>query len=347
MRTKRFIFSIIALAIAMTAGAQNEMSTAILQSGETVTMFTGSSALVDAHAAAQNGDVITLSAGEFIAPTAIEKSISIYGAGYEVDNKNGTNITVVSGNMAIGVFNATLENVHIEGICFRNNVSPGNSSNGGYENVVNNVQLVKCHICGGISFPSNFSNVLVSQCVVDGIINGNHEKGKIGTNLMVNNCHISNMGYFTNGSSVIIKHSITTHYYFYYGDENCAYTWDSCIFAYDTGWTRPYVGKYCTVRNCIYINNSGINGEDTPCNMIDCFQVNLSEIFADGADGSYSSTRTFVLQKPDVWKDKDGEPVGPSGGIGWNKVPSTPVLKNLKTRVDGATLQVTYTAEPR
>ena len=86
MRTKRFIFSIIALAIAMTAGAQNEMSTAILQSGETVTMYTGINALIDAHTAAKDGDVITLSAGKFNGTTISKCSIILQEIGGQFEN---------------------------------------------------------------------------------------------------------------------------------------------------------------------------------------------------------------------------------------------------------------------
>ena len=64
MKTKRFIFSVIALCCTMVAGAQSNQSvTAILQhvvdDNETVKVYVGKEAFKNAYTDAVNGDVIT------------------------------------------------------------------------------------------------------------------------------------------------------------------------------------------------------------------------------------------------------------------------------------------------
>ncbi|MBR7019405.1 MAG: hypothetical protein IKH99_11295, partial [Prevotella sp.] len=66
MKTKRFIFSVIALCCTMVAWAQNNQSlTAILQhvvdGTETAKVYVGKEAFKNAYNDAVNGDVITLS----------------------------------------------------------------------------------------------------------------------------------------------------------------------------------------------------------------------------------------------------------------------------------------------
>ena len=68
------IFLMIALsAISVAMWAQSDVMIATLQKSDTTLVFKGASALIAAHNAADNGDVITLSDGNFTA-TNITKS---------------------------------------------------------------------------------------------------------------------------------------------------------------------------------------------------------------------------------------------------------------------------------
>ena len=71
-------------------------------------------------------------------------------------------------------------------------------------------------------------------------------------------------------------------------------------------------------------------------------------VFDDGINNAtYSEERTFELKNPTTYVGSDGKPIGPSGGIGWNKIPSTPIVKNLDATVNGTSLEVDYDAEVR
>lgn len=65
---------------------------------------------------------------------------------------------------------------------------------------------------------------------------------------------------------------------------------------------------------------------------------------ADAEDGLYTKRRTFQLKDEATYQDTDGTPIGPSGGAGWNKVPSKPYVANLSAKVSGTSLGVTYEA---
>ena len=74
---------------------------ATVQHGETMKAYYGLEALKDAVAAASAGDVISLSAGQFNAPT-INKAVTIQGAGYVIASGN---YTAIVGEMTIDVPN--------------------------------------------------------------------------------------------------------------------------------------------------------------------------------------------------------------------------------------------------
>ena len=105
MKTKRFIFLVIALCCAVLAKAQNNESlTAILQhveGTETVKVYVGKEAFKNAYTDAVNGDVITLSSGSFNVPSAFQKELSVYGAGYEEDDASGTAVTTLNSHIYI------------------------------------------------------------------------------------------------------------------------------------------------------------------------------------------------------------------------------------------------------
>ena len=116
MKAKILLMAVL-LTGALKGAAQNDVAIATLQHGNNVSVFKGPGALANALAAADEGggDVISLSEGSFTAAD-ITKPVSIYGAGFEKDNTNGTLLTLISGNMTVGRTDSELlSRVHIEG----------------------------------------------------------------------------------------------------------------------------------------------------------------------------------------------------------------------------------------
>ncbi len=95
--------------------------TATLQSGDNLSPFYGKNALVDAYNAAVDGDVITLSAGEFNT-TEIKKSITVIGK--YAFSEDTSKSTLISSKTIISA-----DNVKIEGIRFSSEVTINGADN--------------------------------------------------------------------------------------------------------------------------------------------------------------------------------------------------------------------------
>mgnify|MGYP004505043253 CR=1 FL=1 len=111
---KRFILSLFALVCVTMSFAQSSLLATLSHDGNIKTFY-GAKALIEAHNAAENGDVITLSSGSFVA-TDIEKALTIRGAGMEADSVNGTLPTIITGSFNIQIPDTVSERITLEGI---------------------------------------------------------------------------------------------------------------------------------------------------------------------------------------------------------------------------------------
>lgn len=112
---KKTLLVVLTIMFALSGFSQQRLAT--LSHNDTITTFYGQSALSQAHAAAVNGDVITLSSGVFDA-IEITKAVTIRGAGmWTIDSLNIEN-TVIAGAMTLNVPYDSLHNLEIEGMKF-------------------------------------------------------------------------------------------------------------------------------------------------------------------------------------------------------------------------------------
>lgn len=81
---KKLFISLILALISIADIKAQDVQLATLQKGEDTQIFYGSNAFKEAMAAAEHGNTITLSPGTFNA-TTINKAVTIYGAGYEIE----------------------------------------------------------------------------------------------------------------------------------------------------------------------------------------------------------------------------------------------------------------------
>lgn len=92
MKTRLLLIGVMMMSGLMIQKAQAQVvQMATVQHGEGMRAFYGVEALKDAVAAAATGDIISLSAGQFNAPT-INKAVTIQGAGYVISSGNYTAI---------------------------------------------------------------------------------------------------------------------------------------------------------------------------------------------------------------------------------------------------------------
>ena len=332
---KKILFTILVFGCAIAAQAQNEELTAILQHGEEVSVFKGLNALVKAHNAAEDGDVITLSAGTFN-PATITKGISIYGAGFEANEETGADVTLINNTLQIGAADLTVSNVHIEGLRINGFIDAPCENTSKVEHLV----VTKCYWSGGFHCFGEVEYVDINNCI---IMENVYSDNKVATSLALTNCFVGgDVKNFTVGSSVVVDHCIVC------GGEAGPVLYKNTILTYR--YANDYYGNYwgafrktsgATVQNCIY--SYGISSNNI---VQDCFEVNYNP-FADANNATYSEQRTFELLSPEEWVGTDGTEIGIRGGNGWSKTPSTPVVKNLNVEVQGMNLKVNYDANVR
>lgn len=157
--------------------AQQQIAT--LQHGDSISMYYGVRAFVDAHTAASNGDIITLSSGSFDT-CRITKAIKLRGAGALPDSNNlvptsfnSLMVGVHPNNDSLGCFE--MEGIFVQYLTLLPCTSPkfvrcafGTLTTGGYTNsnlVVNNAQFINCVIRGYYN-SSHCENALFANSVV-------------------------------------------------------------------------------------------------------------------------------------------------------------------------------------
>lgn len=109
------LFSLLSmLSISMAVFSQSSLLATLSHEGD-ISIFHGSSALGDALAAAEHGDIITLSSGRYDA-VDIDKAITLRGAGMEEDAAKGIQPTRIVGDFTISVSEDVASGLSVEGI---------------------------------------------------------------------------------------------------------------------------------------------------------------------------------------------------------------------------------------
>ncbi|MBO7470027.1 MAG: hypothetical protein J6T81_07880 [Bacteroidales bacterium] len=100
------------------AFAQTQVAT--LQHNDTISMYYGQNALVEAYTASADGDVITLSSGTFTTTGDIMKSIILRGAGCVADTATNTLPTIIPGTIKLQHCSPTIEGIVFSGtiVCY-------------------------------------------------------------------------------------------------------------------------------------------------------------------------------------------------------------------------------------
>lgn len=329
---KNLFLSIIALGCTVVAGAQNEEVSAILQTGDETSIYFGPQALINAYNdAAETGSVITLTAGTFNTPTNIKKSVSIYGVGWE------GNPTIISGKIYYFTDDADqfIQQIRLEGVYVTSDI---------FVKQTKEFVISKCRF--GNLDPSgiNVEDIQVIQCYFSAVTSNTNNSYKF-DRLSVQNCYIAGRLYhFCDDSHIVFDHCIIRAQHDY--AVQCKALYKNCIFG---DYYHPGLSGGSVIKNCIFEfgegSVSGCTKEGT-----NYFSVPATTIFSDDEDNNvwtYTPERTFTLTNPELWVGDDGTPIGLQGGIGFVKVPSTPVVKSLTTTQEGQTLKVSYEAEVR
>ena len=301
------------LALMISAGGVSSAQTSLvatLSHEGNITTFYSANAFKDAYAAAVDGDVVTLSSGNFISPAYIEKNITVRGSGMMLDG----DATTITGNTVVQLPHSESENLlTFEGLHF---------INGLHVKTAVNMSLIKCRL-EELYSEADVQNGRIVQCICNDVnsfyngdwnaVNSYLKSRDISAVNMLKNCVVE----MTN-SYVDMKGNVS-----------------NCIFIGTSD--NDYMNSNgITVKNCIYIG---------PSNRFFTFTSNIigSGNRSIGGDITAFKENTFyelAEEYKSSWLGTDGMEVGMYGGtLSFDPYPTNPRITKFmvapKTTADG------------
>lgn len=316
---KKFIVLFVAVMamFATTAKAQSSLLATLNHEG-TISTFYGTNALQQAHAAAADGDVITLSSGTFQSVN-ITKAVTLRGAGMALDAATQTEPTVLANEFSINIPDETTQRLTIEGIYTNQKVTI---------NKLKNAMFLKDRF-RYFYFP------------------GGNAYGK---DLTFIHCRITeNYGGFSNSNNSAVFQNCLVR-----GMQGTNYIFNNCLFLADTNSNNSHCGN-SEYRNCIILNSLSTYSTSTYYNNLYClvggysFNVTnntnvkvakdneaIKNLFGYSDDNEYKLTEAAKA----LIKGSDGTEVGIYGGsLPYDPTPTNPQISKFnvaaKTTADG------------
>ena len=312
MKRRYFTTLFLVFLASIIAGAQTAQ---LVRNNEPVAAFFGADALKNAFtAAAASGDVIVLSSGTFNECQVIEKSVSIYGQGFD----NPSIRTFIKGRLQFrSTGEHSLDDIHLEGLSLESHL---NLLNDGNRNPISNLTVEKCLIRGMFLY-MNHDHTTIRNCVMQGDLKSYPGDYKA-TNMLVENCWKDGGSFnrFTTDSDITIKNSIFYCRSISGFDNSSAFTkadYQNCVIA------NCSLGANSTASNCVLI---AVNTSNTGVATEGCYSV-------PSAASVYSNMSTLVYTDgtvPEIQSEYTG--IGITGGtLGWSTTPSQPAMNYTTT----------------
>lgn len=347
---KKFFLLVIVMVIATMSFAQGSFLATLSHDGQ-ISVYYGASALSQALEAADNGDVITLSSGQFTAAD-ITKAVTIRGAGMSIKNDSISSheSTIIQGKFGISLSDSTTsKRLIIEGVyftstlsykgCIRNPLfmkSRFESINiDGEGGTLVNSSFIHCRIADGFCLSSN-SNA----CLINSVVWNPFNASQTGSNFEFNNCVIC----FTRSSSSYPYASGVINSYYknsvimvgYYAGNETKYSNNvippSCNAIYCVGCSE-YGSAFSSMNNIFFKLGSTSFSNKIPSSYSVIFKTGTSK---------YRDGEVFILtdNAKEIYLCGDGKEVGIHGGnLPYEEDPITPQIIKCnvasKTTADG------------
>ena len=316
---KKFFSLLIALmALSVTCAKAQTSLIATLNHEGTLSTFYGSTALQQAHEAAADGDVVTLSSGTF-ASVNITKAITLRGAGMAMDAETQTEPTVLSNAFSIDIADETTQRLTIEGIYTSQTITIKN---------LKNAMFLKArfdHI--DVSSSSHATDLTFIHCRNTGEVRS-----------------------YANDFSASFQNCIIAYVYGRY------FTFKNCIFADNYG-TGTYLYNNSEYKNCIILNPK-FNGDCSSSTFYNNLYTNDGNFYITKSNNTnikiatndnriknllnYYDDNDYKLteEAKAIMKGTDGTEVGIYGGsLPYDPTPTNPQITKFnvasKTTADG------------
>lgn len=304
---KRTLLLICTLLCANVLMAQEQLAT--LKHNDSISVYYGQNAFVEAYNAAANGDIITLSDGTFNAPSSVEKGITVRGNGACADTERKRIGTYFIEDFELRNLGDSLQ-FSAEGIYFED----FNQAN------ARDVELTRCYL----NHLFNPCGLQATNCVIKGLLRGCESFN----NTYINCVLESN---YTSGAQALPYYAICYNCILTgVGDEHVLrnqYQYNNCI-VIKKGTTNDTI-LTGVVKNSVLIGFTGTSSVASSGNVV----MSLSDVF-ENWDGETLSTdlETYVLKSSvsNSILGLDGSEVGIFGGvIPFDWTPTYSVIKRL------------------
>jgi hypothetical protein len=328
---KKLFFSLVAAMMAATASFAQSSLLATLTHVENfgaITTYYGATALREAHAAAVDGDIITLSSGSFNS-VEITKGITIRGAGMDVDATTQSEPTILVGDFNVSIPQTVTKPLTIEGIYsdYKMYVT----------DTLRNATFLKCRFKTIDSKNNNnpFINMTLIHCKVSNCLYcvANSTINCINCIIWNPYCHDGYKSVFEMTNCVICKEDVSWNLY--------SSTFKNCIFIGNPGTWHAINYRYGVnaVYNCVAAdNNDAFSQIQNNTNK----KSTYAEVFKTCTSGKYSDSETFELTEKAAtdFLGTDGTQVGIYGGsMPFSITPSNPQITKCnvasKSTADG------------
>lgn len=329
----RLMMLFVVVVLTNNAFAQGSLLATLSHEG-TVSTFYGTQAWKNAHDAAVNGDVITLSSGTFIA-VDITKAVTVRGAGMGIDTTSVVEPTIISGDFSINIAEPGSNRLTLEGIYNNNTIK--------YVNVVNplflkcrlnsvvsinpssllkDASFIHCRIANGIELYSNCS----ASCV-NSVIEDPETYSSTTSNFEFLNSVVVFTGINSNFGQTTLRNIDSSSF-------------KNCIIK--VSYSSDCVNSSCTAYNCI-----GLGGTDMFKNVTNATNKIVSDyasLFKTYTGAALSKLDSENFQLTDAAKTLylgiDGTEVGIYGGnLPFDPTPSNPQITKCnvaaKSTADG------------
>lgn len=335
---KKLFLSMVALVVATMSFAQGSLLATLSHEGE-ISVYYGTSALKVAYNAAANGDVITLSSGQFNAVN-ISKAITLRGAGMSMstDSINAHEATIIQGEFTITQANTLNGRITMEGLYFNQGIKYAETLKNAQflkcrflnfiaENnaVITNTSFIHCRFCKGYTQKANSNASFINSivCCPDGPATSSVE---------FYNCFVK----FDNQSSFgAYANSINNALY-----KNCI------IQVINRSYPIP---SNCTAYNCIGLTSDNMFDDIKGKNSTNKFVSDITKVFktyaitAENGWGSYikdSDSFELTATAARIYLGTDGTQVGIYGGnLPYDENPTIPLITKCnvasKSTADG------------
>lgn len=312
---KRTLLLICTLLCANVLLAQEQLAT--LKHNDSISVYYGASAFVQAYTAATHGDIITLSAGIFSTPQFLQKGITVRGNGAVVDTARHSTGTYFMEEFSVSNLRDSLH-FEAEGIYFNHLKIIGS----------NDINLTRCYINKieqNSTSSTRYGGLQATNCVIKGSLYGTDVFNNIYSNCILSSLYGSSADEFPDYT--ICNNCIIL-------GEDDTYTYGLSPYQYNNCIVIKKVTTNDTILNSI-VNNSvliGFTGTSSPASSGNVV-MNLSDVF-ENWDGETLSTdlETYVLKSSvsNSILGLDGREVGIFGGvIPFDWTPTYSVIKRL------------------